>query len=564
MAKTTKTTKTTQTASAYWQDEYTPAPEYKTKVAYFCMEFAVDQSLKIYSGGLGFLAGSHLRSAFQLKQNFVAVGMLWKYGYYDQARHADQSLRVQFTEKHYPFLVDTGIVVSVPIHNNPHVYVKAYYLPPHVFGTAPLYLLSTDLPENDHLARTITERLYDNNTDTRIAQSIVLGIGGGKVIEKLGGADIYHINEGHALPLAFYLKNNKFKTEEELRKHFVFTTHTPELAGNEEHNAFKLNDMRFFEKELSTPEILKITNGHPSLNYTVTALRCAKLANGVSKLHGEVAREMWKDYDNICPIIHITNAQDKEYWGDKTLLKAWEKGSQKEFSARKQELKKELFDIVADQTGKLFKPEVLTIVWARRFAAYKRPDLLLRFKKRFLKLVQNKETPIQIIWAGKPYPTDGGAVHTFNRLIQETRDLPNCAVLTGYELRLSHDLKLGADVWLNTPRRPREASGTSGMTAGMNGGVNVSIFDGWICEFVKHGVNGYTVPATDMTLPTEKQDDIDAENILDVLEKEVIPAYYDAKGKWWEVVKTSVKDVLDFFESDRMADEYYKKLYDVQ
>lgn len=170
--------------------------------------------------------------------------------------------------------------------------------------------------------------------------------------------------------------------------------------------------------------------------------------------------------------------------------------------------------------------------------------------------------PIQIIWAGKPYPLDNGAIHTFNRLVQETKNLPNCAVLTGYELRLSHDLKLGSDVWLNTPRRPREASGTSGMTAGMNGGVNVSIYDGWICEFVKHGVNGYTVSPTDMNLPTEKQDDLDAEHILDVLENEVIPAYYDKKGKWWEVVKTSIKDVLAFFESDRMADEYYKKLYD--
>jgi len=561
MAKTSKTTKIPSQTPAYWQQDYTPATEYQTKVAYFCMEYAVDQSLKIYSGGLGFLAGSHLRSAYQLKQNFVAVGMLWKYGYYDQTRQADQSLRVQFTEKHYPFLVDTGIVVSVPIHNNPHVYVKAYYLPPTTFGTAPLYLLSTDLPENDHLARTITEKLYDNNVDTRIAQSIVLGIGGGKVIEALGGADIYHINEGHALPLAFYLQNNKFKTQEELRKHFVFTTHTPELAGNEEHNAFKLNEMRFFEKELTTPEILKITHGQASLNYTVTALRCAKLANGVSKLHGEVAKEMWKDYEDTCPIIAITNAQDKDYWADKDLRTAWEKNNQKAFVARKEQLKKELFDIVADQTGKLLKPEVLTIVWARRFAAYKRPDLILRYKERFLKIVNNKNMPVQIIWAGKPYPLDSGAIYTFNGLVQATRDLPNCAVLTGYELRLSHDLKLGADVWLNTPRRPREASGTSGMTAGMNGGVNVSIYDGWICEFVKHGINGYTVDAVDMSLPTEKQDDLDATHMLDVLENEVIPAYYDKKGKWWNVVSASVKDVLDYFESDRMADEYYKLLY---
>jgi starch phosphorylase len=423
-----------------------------------------------------------------------------------------------------------------------------------------LYLLSTDLPENDHLARTITERLYDNNLSTRIAQSIVLGIGGGKVIEALGGADIYHINEGHALPLAFYLKNEKYKTEAELKKHFVFTTHTPELAGNEEHNAQLLNEMNFFGKHLTHNELAEVTHHQGSLNYTVTALRCAKIANGVSQLHGEVAREMWKDYDGICPIIAITNAQDKEYWADKELHKHWEKGQDKAYESRKKELKRELFEIVSDQTGKHFDPNVLTIVWARRFAAYKRADLLLRDMARFKAMITNLKTPVQIIWAGKPYPLDGGAMAVFNSLVKFTKDIPNCAVLTGYELNLSHWLKLGADVWLNTPRRPREASGTSGMTAAMNGAINCSIFDGWICEFVKHGVNGFTVEPTDMALPQDTQDDMDCRKIYDTLEKEVIPAYYD-KTKWNTLIKQSMTDVLAFFEADRMADEYYTRLY---
>jgi glycogen phosphorylase len=545
-----------------WIHPYKPDPKYNTKVAYFCMEFGIDQTLKIYSGGLGFLAGSHMRSAYELKQHMIGVGMLWKYGYYDQLRNDDNSLRVQFIEKNYSFLEDTGIMLKLRIHKNPEVCVKVFYLRPEVFGTIPIYLLSTDLPENDYLARTITHRLYDNNVHTRVAQSIVLGIGGGMLIDKLGGAETYHINEGHALPLVFHLLE-KYKTEEEVRKHFVFTTHTPEKAGNEEHPVAFLNEMGFFKEKLSEKQLLKITYGEPDLNYTVTALRYAKVANAVSKLHGDVSRDMWKDYQGICPIISITNTQNKKYWMDQKLAEHLLKGEDELFTQRKKELKKRLFDEVANQTGKILDPNILTFVWARRFAGYKRPDLLLRFPEMFEELISpTSKYPVQIIWAGKPYPLDNGAIGIFNHLVNFTRNIPNCAILTGYELQLSKLLKTGTDIWLNTPRRPREASGTSGMTASMNAVVNFSIFDGWICEFVEHGKNGYVTPVVDETLSIEEQDTQDALNLYKILHEEILPTYYDKPAQWLEIAKRSMLDVVPQFESARMADEYYRLLYD--
>jgi len=205
---------------------YTFDPKYKQPVAYFSMEFGIDQALKIYSGGLGYLAGSHMRSAFALKQNLVGVGILWKYGYYDQVRKGDQAMEVLFQEKNYSFLRDTGLTFEIQV-NGHSVAVKAFYLPPDVFQTAPLFLLSTDLPENDHLSRTISWRLYESNVETKIAQYMLLGLGGARLLEEIGYTpEVYHMNEAHALPAAFHLYN-AFKDKEEVKKRLVFTTHTP-------------------------------------------------------------------------------------------------------------------------------------------------------------------------------------------------------------------------------------------------------------------------------------------------------------------------------------------------
>ncbi len=534
--------------------------KYSKAVAYFSMEFALDQPLKIYSGGLGFLAGSHMRSAYELKQNVIGIGILWKKGYYDQERNQDQTLKVTFRDKDYSFLTDTGIVFPITIHGA-RVHVKAMLLRPEVFNTAPVFLLTTDIAENDYLAQTISHRLYDPNQTTRIAQSILLGVGGAKLLDVLERqTEIYHMNEGHALPLCFYLMD-KFNDLEKVKKRVVFTTHTPEKAGNEEHSVPLLNSMSFFGS-LTADQVNKLVapeNG--MLNYTLTALRMAKKANAVSRIHGDVSRKMWGGYKNICEITSITNAQNKTYWQDPELEKALAGNDDNALTARKKKLKYKLFRVVATQTGKLFHPNTLTLVWARRFAAYKRANLLLSDFDRFLKIANNKKYPVQFIWAGKPYPEDYNAINIFNEIYWKTKDLNNCTVLTGYELWLSSHLKKGSDLWLNNPRMYHEASGTSGMTAAMNGSINLSIPDGWVPEFSKHGKNCFIIDKADDALTQEERDRVEASNLYDLLENEIIPMYYDAPAKWLKVMKGGMKDVLPFFDSARMAIEYYEQMY---
>ncbi len=546
-----------------WQLPYTASPEYRQRVAYFCMEFGIHQALKIYSGGLGYLAGSHMRSAFELKQNLIGIGILWRNGYYDQVRDDNGFMAVQFQKKLYTFLQQTDINFTLQIDGK-SVHVKTYYLAPEVFGSAPLFLMSTDFPENEELIRKYTYSLYDNQNETRIAQNMILGIGGAKIVDMLGGAEVYHMNEGHALPMTFYLFS-KTKDIDAVRNKVVFTTHTPEKAGNEEQDIELLNRMGFFsDVPLELIRLITHTEGS-MLGYTPSALCMSKISNGVSQLHGEVSREMWKDQKGICPIISITNAQSKKFWTDKELNQAYVHRDDSAMVIIKKEMKQELFEIVANQTGKIFKPDVLTIVWGRRFAEYKRANLLMRNKERFLNFITNEKYPVQIIWAGKPYPLDHGAVNTFNDIISFTHDRPNLAVLVGYEIELSYMLKRGADVWLNTPRRPREASGTSGMTAAMNGAVNVSVSDGWIPEFAKHGENAFVIPPADHnSMDTVEIDNYDYNNLMDVFENEVLQMYYKQPENWLSIVKKSMHDVYPFFDSDRMANEYYKRMYQVK
>ncbi len=540
---------------------YPVTHRYAKRIAYFSMEFAIHQPLKVYSGGLGFLSGSHLRSAFELKQNLVGIGILWKYGYYDQSRNQDQTLQVQWNEKIYNFLEDTGIKFFITIHDHP-VWVKAYYLNPNTFQSAPLFLLSTDLPENDYVSQTISHRLYDGNVATKVAQFILLGVGGAKLMDELNfKPDLYHLNEAHAVSAAFYLYK-KFGNKEDVKKRLVFTTHTPEEAGNEKHDIYLCEKMSYF-CGMPLDEVRELTGMRDDLfNHSLAALRFAHLANGVSQLHGEVSRQMWSKYDGICDIKAITNAQNWRYWSDKHLYKARENGNDVLFDDRKKYLKKRALDIVADQTGKLMDPNVLTIVWARRFAGYKRAELITRDHKRFEALLNNPKYPIQIIWAGKPYPLDYPAISDFNHLVNLSKQYKNVAVCIGYELGLSKRLKQAADVWLNNPRVPREASGTSGMTAAMNGAVNVSTNDGWICEFINHGNNGFVVPPVDyVNMKVQEQDEYDLIQLYDILENQILPLYYDNFETWRQIVKNGMRDVEFQFDSNRMVDEYYEILY---
>lgn len=540
---------------------YDVDPAYSKKVAYFSMEFAIKQPLKIYSGGLGFLSGSHLRSAYELRQNLIGIGILWKYGYYDQGRKADQTLEVEWQEKIYNFLEDTGIKFQIDIHGHA-VWVKALYLNPETFKSAPLFLLSTDLPENDHVSQTITHKLYDANVATKVAQFILLGVGGAKLVDMLNfDPALYHLNEAHGISSAFYLYK-KLGSLEAVKEKLVFTTHTPEEAGNEKHDFYLCEKMGYFCG--IDEDTVRTISGSTSdqFNHSLAALRMAHLANGVSQLHGEVSRQMWNKYEGICEIKAITNAQNYQYWADKQLYHFADSNNDEGFIDRKRYLKKRAFDLVADQTGKLFDPNVLTIVWARRFAGYKRASLLTENKERFDALMNNKKHPVQIIWAGKPYPMDYPSISDFNELVLLSKNYYNIAVCTGYELDLSKRLKQASDVWLNNPRVPREASGTSGMTAAMNGAVNFSTNDGWICEFVNHGNNGFVVPPIDYSaVSIHEQDQYDLNQLYDILENKILPLYYENPGVWRDIMKNGMRDVRWQFDSNRMAKEYYEILY---
>jgi len=540
---------------------YPVASEYKKPISYFSMEFAVHQPLKIYSGGLGYLSGSHLRSAYELRQNLIGIGILWKYGYYDQARNQDQTLQIQWNEKLYSFLEDTGIKFQIEIHGHP-VWVKAWYLNPETFKSAPLFLLSTDVPENDYISQTISHRLYDANVATKVAQFILLGVGGAKLIDELNfKPELYHLNEAHAVSSAFYL-HKKYGSMEEVRKRMVFTTHTPEEAGNEKHDLHLCEKMGYF-CGMPLDQVREIAGtSDDKFNHSLAALRYAKLSNGVSQLHGEVSRLMWEKYEGICDITAITNAQNWQYWADKQLYKFMEDKDEPGFQDRKRHLKKRAMEIVADQTGKLLNPDVFTIVWARRFAGYKRAELLTRDQARFKALMSNTKYPVQFVWAGKPYPLDYPAISDFNYLVNLSKDYKNVAVCTGYELGLSKRLKQVSDVWLNNPRVPREASGTSGMTAAMNGSVNFSTNDGWIREFINHGNNGFVVPIADYdNMTVQEQDDYDMNSLFDILENQILPMYYDDQHNWREIVMNGMRDVRWQFDSNRMAKEYYEIMY---
>uniref|UniRef100_UPI0039A52C14 alpha-glucan family phosphorylase n=1 Tax=Ornithobacterium rhinotracheale TaxID=28251 RepID=UPI0039A52C14 len=537
-------------------------PKFKKSAVYFCMEYGIDQALKIYSGGLGFLAGSHMRSAYDTKQNLIGIGILWKYGYYDQFKKEDRKMGVLFQEKIYHFLRDTNIKFTIKISGH-DVWVKAFYLDPEVFGTAPLFLLSTDLPENDYLAKSTTFRLYDSDPKAKIAQCMVLGLGGAKLLEELNyEPEVYHFNEAHALSAVFNWLPRFGK--ERLKEKLVFTTHTPEEAGNEVHNIYELNDMGFFNG-LPLDRVRELTGVEgDEFNHSLVALRLARIANGVSKLHGEVARHMWENYEGVCPITHVTNAQNKKYWADRRLDKAKKDGNLEALIKRKKELKAYLFEEVANQNAKLFDPDVLTIVWARRFAEYKRADLITRDIEKFNELMNNTKQPVQLIIAGKPYPMDYNAIRQYDALVELSHGYKNMAVLAGYELSLSKKLKDGADIWLNNPRVTREASGTSGMTAAMNGAINLSTNDGWIREFNEMNPEAlFTLPIIDWTLPHFEQDKIDRENLYKILQNEALPLYYNTPEEWYKKVLTSMNTVTPFFDSARMVEEYYTNIYDL-
>lgn len=527
-------------------------------VAYFSMEMAIDQTLSIYAGGLGFLAGSHMQSAGYLGVPMTGVSILWSFGYYDQRINSEGTVELAYVRKYYDFLTDPGITVDVEIYGRT-VKVKAFRLEPETFGTCPIYLLTTDIPENTPEDRAITHKLYDGDERTRIAQETVLGIAGVRVLRAAKYEfDLIHMNEGHALPAAFELLREFNGDLSKVREKTVFTTHTPVSAGNEVHWVDALKDGGFFA---GTSRERAVQLGGENFSLTVAALKMSRLANAVSQLHGLVSNRMWEHIEDRCPIIAITNAVNLHYWQDSRIPAAEKSSNYQDILDVKTSMKKELFKYIAGTTGKRFDPNVLTITWARRFADYKRAWMILMERDRISKLL--KENKLQLVFAGKFHPADTLGRDMFNNILKQSYELPNVVVLPNYELELSALMKKGSDVWLNTPLRPFEASGTSGMSANMNGALHLSTFDGWAVEGTFHDINGFniTYPGLDDDIPWEERHWKDYECLMDIIENKIIPTYYEEKPRWSQLMRQAVRTSEAYFHSDRMVTEYYNRLY---
>lgn len=524
-------------------------------VAYFCMEMAIDQSLHTYSGGLGFLAGSHMLSAGALNLPMVGVSILWSQGYGEQSITAANEIDITYTHRTYNFLKDIGVTVDVTMFGEV-VKVKALLLEPKTFGTVPCYFLTTDIPENTQAQRELTYKLYASEEKTRICQEVVLGVGGYRALKAAGlQIDTIHMNEGHALPAAFELLKDYGQNMDEVRKRLVFTTHTPVAAGNESHNVDTLFEAGFFV-ETSKDEAVRL-GGH-DFSLTVAALRMSRLANGVSQLHGEVANNMWNWVEGRCPIKAITNGTSVNYWQDKRIKAAQ---TPEALLATKKEMRKEFLDYVKEQTGKQLDPDVLTVVWARRFTEYKRADLIFKDMARIKRLLEGKK--LQLVFAGKFHPKDTWGRQTWNKILGLAKELPQVAILPVYELELSGRMKRGADVWLNTPLRPLEASGTSGMSANFNGALHLSTFDGWAVEGTYHNQNGWIINqyCNMEYLPIEERHQKDYESMMEILEQEVIPTFYQNPTRWAQLMANAINTSVAYFDTDRMAIEYFTRLY---
>jgi glycogen phosphorylase len=524
-------------------------------VAYFCMEMAFDQSLHTYSGGLGFLAGSHMLSAGALGLPMVGVTILWAHGYSEQVIKPEREIELQYVKRDYPFLKDTGVSVDVTIFGRP-VKVKALLLEPKTFGSAPTYFLTTDVPENSPEDRRLTEKLYDSDERIRIAQEIILGVAGVRILKALNVPfDLVHMNEGHALPAAFELLRLHGQNMDEVRRRLVFTTHTPVAAGNESHNVDVLHEAGFFV-ETHKDEAVRL-GGH-DFSLTVAALRMSRLANGVSQLHGHVANNMWSWVEGRCPIVAITNATNLKYWQDPRVASA--RNAEQLLNA-KAEMRKELVEYANKISGKNLDPNVFTVVWARRFTEYKRADLIFRDLPRIKRLLEGKK--LQLIFAGKFHPKDTWGKNTWNKVLKLSDELPGVAVLPGYELEMSGQLKRGSDIWLNTPLRPLEASGTSGMSANFNGSLHLSTLDGWAVEGTYHNHNGWIINKDNNMdyLPAEERHQQDYESMMHILENEIIPLWEGDKAQWATLMRRAVDVSVAYFHSDRMAVEYYTRLY---
>lgn len=599
--------------------------------AYFSMEYGLHQSLAIYSGGLGVLSGDHCKSASDLGLPLVAVGLLYKRGYFMQTVDAEGFQQHIYPEYDFtrlplrPVATTTGheVMVDVPL---PGRSVKAKLWLAQV-GRVPLVLLDTDVPENDPSDRPITNQLYVRGREMRLIQEIVLGVGGAKALTALGVEPaVWHMNEGHSAFFQLERLRRRVRGEdgpatdldegmEEIRRNAVFTTHTPVPAGNEQFDASAIR--KYFaawcdEVGMDMEHLLGLGRAHEGdgqFNLTALAVRTSSWANGVSKLNGKVASDMWRHlYPEVegDPIIGLTNGVHARTWlGPETqkLLRRrfdlhWEdrllstdgwsaihdipdKEVWSTHQAQKQRLGRFVRSRLREQyarhgaspdelkaVGGLFDEGALTIGFARRFATYKRASLVFSNIERLQALLGHPERPVQLVFAGKAHPADRPGQELVQHIFELSKSETfrgKVILLENYDMRMGAMLVQGVDVWLNTPRRPMEASGTSGQKVGMNGSLNFSISDGWWPEGY-NGKNGWVI-GKDVNYDDEAiQDTEDVESLYDILEHQILPLFYDRDEdglprEWIGRMKEAIATLTPTFSASRMVADYANLAY---
>jgi len=606
-------------------------------IAYFCAEYGVHNSLPNYSGGLGILAGDHLKSASDLNLPLTAIGLLYRYGFFRQKiRHdgwQEETYNDIFTSELAltPVLDENGERTTVSVHIRGREVAAQAWLAP--IGRISLYLLDTNVPQNSDVDRLITGHLYGGDTETRIVQEKVLGIGGVRLLRKLGiDPSVFHLNEGHAAfstlelareYLAIHTDKSFTDAAAAVRSKCVFTTHTPVAAGNDVFPPDVIGECfsneYFASLKLTNDEFLGLGRANPAdeaefFGMTPLALRMCRSANGVSEKHGEVSRGLWlKMFPDLSdsgavPITSVTNGVHAPTWVapvfqtlyERQIGKNWHEVvrnpdwwisainslSDNDIWNAHQTLKNLLVAFIRERTRskdtgsqdtinehedtrRLFSPDVLTIGFARRVAAYKRWDLLFSDLERLLRMVDDAERPVQFVFAGKAHPQDRTAKTILQKLMSINHDSnwqKRAVFIEDYDQEVARYLVQGVDVWMNVPRRPLEASGTSGMKAAMNGGLNFSVLDGWWIEGY-NGENGFAIGDLDADETDTEMDAQDAEALYSTLENDLIPAYYamDADGLpggWIARMRNALATLTPQFSSDRMVADYLNNIYE--
>ena len=616
-----------------WRQKNPTAPE-DFEVAYLSAEFGLHESISIYSGGLGLLAGDHLKSSSDLGLPLMGVGLLYREGYFRQYLNADGWQQERHPRNDF---YNMGITEVLDPATGHHMELEVEY-PEHTVkarvwkcavGRISLYMLDTDFEKNPEEDREITARLYQGDRDMRIRQEILLGMGGVKLIRALGHhPTTFHMNEGHAAFMTLE-RIRELVLQEKLtfrqaaivvKTASVFTTHTPVPAGNDMFAPDMIAHYftRFCQEVgITLDDLLALGRQNPSdtrepFCMTVLALKLSTFANGVSALHGEVARSMWaRTWDGVpideVPITSITNGVHAPFWVSRDLaglydrylgpewvsgtgdLSVWnrindvpdselwrthERRRERLVNFARRRLAGQLMKDGASQAeiasaNEVLDPEMLTIGFARRFATYKRATLLLMDEERLARILTRPGMPIQLIIAGKAHPADTQAKELIRRLVHFARrpDMKNHVLfIEDYDINVARYMVQGVDCWMNTPRRPMEASGTSGMKAAANGALNISVMDGWWCEAAPLGENGWSIGKGENYADPNEQDLVESEALYEILEKEVAPMYYERgrdglPRKWVGRMKAAIGTICPVFNTNRMVQEYTDRFY---